>query len=288
MTEYDYSPEAYERYITKQQSIARWVERQSQEAPRYANPFLPSENGEPERPHLLNNDDRRRSVTRSFSTPIDARHNSPSPARHHHRSHSNANGGKVHTMHLYSAQHSSTPTLVQQDGSHSHGSRSHSHSRSSSRAHPRPPPSRSQNYAANNPAFTASQTQLHRSGSHRSHGSSTAHHTLQYASTPGQPVIMQRGKQTYVVVPSRGGHVEVRVRKITTLSFTLDLDLMTTLFPFPKTRYSHLTACTQPLQHVGRPLPTLPILCLPKNLRCLNASFTELEVVLMKARGGQT
>jgi len=206
MTEYDYSPEAYERHIAKQQSIARWVERQAQEAPRYANPFLPSEAGVPEQqPRYIpthNNEDRQRSVTRSFSTPADARHNSPSPARHHYRSHSHANA-KVHTMHIYSSQHSSTPTLVQ-DG----GSRSHSQSRSSSRAHARPPPSRSQNYTSN-PAFSASQTQLHRSSSHRSHGSSTAH-TLQYASMPGQPVVMHQGKQTYVVVPSRGGRVEVR------------------------------------------------------------------------------
>ncbi|KLO13625.1 hypothetical protein SCHPADRAFT_903954 [Schizopora paradoxa] len=202
MTEYDYSPEAYERYIAKQQSIARWVERQAQEAPRYANPFLPSEAGQPARTV----DDRRRSVTRSFSTPVDARHNSPSPARHHHRSHSQHTNAKVHTMHLYSAQHSSTPTLVQ-DGSHG-GSRSHSHSRSSSRAHARPPPSRSQNYTSN-PAFSASQTQLHRSSSHRSHGSSTAH-AVQYSSKPGQPVIWNQGKQTYVVIPTRGGRVEVR------------------------------------------------------------------------------
>lgn len=207
MTEYDYSPEAYERYIAKQQSIARWVERQAQEAPRYANPFLPSEaGGQEQRLPAHGGDDRRRSVTRSFSTPVDARHNSPSPARHHHRSHSQHTNGKVHTMHLYSAQHSSTPTLVQD------GSRSHSHSRSSSRAHhARPPPSRSQNYAST-PAFSASQTLLHRSSSHRSHGSSTAH-AVQYASKPGQPVIWNQGKQTYVVIPSRGGRVEVRVRK---------------------------------------------------------------------------
>ncbi len=205
-----------------------------------------------------NNEDRQRSVTRSFSTPADARHNSPSPARHHHRSHSHANA-KVHTMHIYSSQHSSTPTLVQ-DG----GSRSHSHSRSSSRAHARPPPSRSQNYASN-PAFSASQTQLHRSSSHRSHGSSTAH-TLQYASMPGQPVVMHQGKQTYVVVPSRGGRVEVRVRK-SRFHFPPPQS-HDTLFSFPETRYSHQTACTRPLLRVGLPLHTLPILCLRKSLRC--------------------
>lgn len=41
MTEYDYSPEAYERYMAKQHAITRWVDETSHHAP--ANPFLPSE-----------------------------------------------------------------------------------------------------------------------------------------------------------------------------------------------------------------------------------------------------
>ncbi|KAF5361940.1 hypothetical protein D9756_002015 [Leucocoprinus leucothites] len=41
MTEYDYSPEAHERYITKQYAIARWVDSTNRYEP--ANPFLPSE-----------------------------------------------------------------------------------------------------------------------------------------------------------------------------------------------------------------------------------------------------
>lgn len=39
MTEYDYSPEAYERYVSRQQAIARWVDDTSLYTP--ANPFVP-------------------------------------------------------------------------------------------------------------------------------------------------------------------------------------------------------------------------------------------------------
>ncbi|KAJ8489814.1 hypothetical protein ONZ45_g13432 [Pleurotus djamor] len=40
MTEYDYSPEAYERYIAKQHAIASWVDNTKQYPP--ANPFVPT------------------------------------------------------------------------------------------------------------------------------------------------------------------------------------------------------------------------------------------------------
>lgn len=40
MTEYDYSPEAYERYMAKQHSIANWVSKTNSYPP--ANPFVPT------------------------------------------------------------------------------------------------------------------------------------------------------------------------------------------------------------------------------------------------------
>jgi hypothetical protein len=39
MTEYDYSPEAFERYLATQQRIARWVDQTLEQSP--ANPFIP-------------------------------------------------------------------------------------------------------------------------------------------------------------------------------------------------------------------------------------------------------
>ncbi|KAF9002899.1 hypothetical protein BDQ17DRAFT_1326283 [Cyathus striatus] len=43
MTEYDYSPDAYEKYLAGQQRIARWVDETQKYPP--ANPFLPSTAG---------------------------------------------------------------------------------------------------------------------------------------------------------------------------------------------------------------------------------------------------
>ncbi|KZT04553.1 uncharacterized protein LAESUDRAFT_728053 [Laetiporus sulphureus 93-53] len=42
MTEYDYSPAAYERYLATQNRIQNWVSKQPVQASQYANPFTPA------------------------------------------------------------------------------------------------------------------------------------------------------------------------------------------------------------------------------------------------------
>ena len=42
MTEYDYSPAAYERYISTQVRVSNWVSTQSDHTQEYGNPFMPS------------------------------------------------------------------------------------------------------------------------------------------------------------------------------------------------------------------------------------------------------
>lgn len=42
MTEYDYSPAAYERYINTQSRVSNWVSSQSDHTQSYGNPFMPS------------------------------------------------------------------------------------------------------------------------------------------------------------------------------------------------------------------------------------------------------
>ena len=42
MTEYDYSPAAYERYINTQVRVSNWVSSQSDHTQSYGNPFMPS------------------------------------------------------------------------------------------------------------------------------------------------------------------------------------------------------------------------------------------------------
>ena len=42
MTEYDYSPAAYEKYINTQVRVSNWVSTQSDHTQNYSNPFIPS------------------------------------------------------------------------------------------------------------------------------------------------------------------------------------------------------------------------------------------------------
>jgi hypothetical protein len=73
MTEYDYSPAAYDRYINTQNRVSNWVSQTKAHERRYANPFVPSAiNGGPEiapshsrehspRPHAQQQPERSRS-----------------------------------------------------------------------------------------------------------------------------------------------------------------------------------------------------------------------------------
>ncbi|KAH8115466.1 hypothetical protein DFH11DRAFT_108652 [Phellopilus nigrolimitatus] len=222
MTEYDYSPDAYEKYMVKQRAIARWVDRQSYEAPRYGNPFLPSEYGDP--PPAPANPPTK-PLVRSASTPVDPRAvsgQSHSRTRdrhnyhhaHHHRGPSNASSQTL--VQTYGAPAAPRASAGPSSSSPPH-SRPHSHSRSGARAHSRPPPARSQTYAhASQPAFSSSQVQLSK-GPVRSATLPAQTQTLiqsqpqpHYPSAPGHPVVMTHGHQTYVVIPAPGTRVEVR------------------------------------------------------------------------------
>lgn len=44
MTEYDYSPEAYEKYLATQSRVSNWVSDQASRMPHYSNPFTPPSN----------------------------------------------------------------------------------------------------------------------------------------------------------------------------------------------------------------------------------------------------
>lgn len=230
MTEYDYSPDAVEKYMEKQRKISRWADEQARlaEANRYSNPFLPS--------------DARSGMQRSESSPVDSayegsRHSrsQSTPRTHHSRTHYSSHGHG----------HTSTPTLVQHEDPYSH-SRSHSHSRSrshsrpSSRSHTRPPPSRSHSYAANHHQTT--------SQGHLVYDSRYPHHTyydpdrsspMRYASSPAEPFVMQQGKKTLVVVPTEGSRVKIMV----CYSFSLwSNDVLTTRLSLQSPHSMHSTS----------------------------------------------
>lgn len=65
MTEYDYSPEGYERYLATQNRVSNWVQSQNDRMQKYTNPY----------------------TTRAISTPpVEHSHRSSSRDRSHHRS----------------------------------------------------------------------------------------------------------------------------------------------------------------------------------------------------------
>ena len=78
MTEYDFSPEAYERHLEKQHNIARWVDKTRRYVP--ANPFFPA------------------TPANRHAALEDTRYNNSQPNRHHrsHSSHSSKHNSRRH------------------------------------------------------------------------------------------------------------------------------------------------------------------------------------------------
>ncbi|OCB85828.1 hypothetical protein A7U60_g7180 [Sanghuangporus baumii] len=231
MTEYDYSPDAIERYMEKQNSVARWIDRQAQEARNYGNPLVPEEYSSSPSPSRSNSGGggRGASLPRSVSTPPDPRHHrgqAHAPAYGHASGHGYAHrsGHSSHRSHS-SSNSASTATLVQpQPQPHRYSSplggssqsRSHSTSQtavySSTGGSRRPPPTRSRTYATAMASMNAMHLPQH------SGRGSTRSQTLpaptqpQFTGAPGQTVVMHNGRQTYVVVPPHGARVQVCVR----------------------------------------------------------------------------
>jgi hypothetical protein len=118
MTEYDYSPEAYERHIAKQNAIARWVDHTNHCAP--TNPFQPSEAQDSPHPRRLT---------------CRGAHDSESEGDHYQHSSSSH-----HRHHGDDRDHHRRPHYDRYDSHQSHSS-SRKNSRSSSS-----PPTRSNSY----------------------------------------------------------------------------------------------------------------------------------------------
>ena len=261
MTEYDYSPEAYERYIAKLSSVARWVDDQSQAAARYGNPFVPSANGSayyrssddsrsgsPNNHHRRHNEhergrervrDREREHDRDRDR-LNSRQSTstrPQPvfdqgaaggrsSSRHHRSRTAAAIATVYPQHAYNNHASySSASLNIYNQAHQNPRPTARHSQPAvyqqqlyqSRSRPAHAHSRSYAYATN-AAYSSSQLHLH-----NAHTQPYAQDAVRvsdlsragYKAAPGQPVVMQSGRDTYVVYPGHNRAIEVRVCYIT-------------------------------------------------------------------------
>ncbi|TDL24815.1 hypothetical protein BD410DRAFT_785534 [Rickenella mellea] len=186
MTEYDYSPGAYERYQQKLNSVGKWAERNANNYPNYADPFLPSASGSSDAPQARPAT-RYRSMSQSTVSPTRAR--SMSATRPDKQQSSIAS--------------STTYIPTYQDSPH--------HSRSSSRSHTRPPPSRSRTYVVDDQKSYRSHASS-RSYSYPTSGMSGVNSvsSQHYTAHAGQPVIVQSRNHSYVLIPTRKTQIEVQ------------------------------------------------------------------------------
>jgi len=197
MTEYDYSPEAYERYLSTQQRISRWVDHTQQQPP--ANPFVPSVTSES------------RSSGGHYSS-----HSGSSSRRHDHRSSSHSNShasSRDYTADARSSSHSHRPTVTRTNTS------PHSHSTHVSSSH------------------TSSHRSRHSSSQRRSSSLSpssslSSSRTLPYSTVhpdPMSPTVIEPSYSQPIVVPINGGQggyviVPPRGRKLDIIDLNKNYD----------------------------------------------------------------
>lgn len=197
MTEYDYSPDAYERYLATQQRIARWVDNTSRYRP--SNPFVHSPTVDSQAEHDSPLPD-------SPSTSRVSRSSGSQYPKTRSRSSSDATHYKLEVPHSHKA-----PTSVQRNSAEYSPSPTSRHTSSSSRSRPTHHPRHA----------SQSSSSRYTSRSNRTHATTTSYKTV----TPNQdgPTYVKRsdtqpilvpidsGRGGYVIVPPRGTRMEVLV-----------------------------------------------------------------------------
>jgi len=185
MTEYDYSPEAYERYMGTQRRIAHWVDDTHQQP--LSNPFVPSTRGSVAGHGSVHNGGE--SVARSGRTT----RRSASISHPH---------SQAHSRHGFVAPSSRRPDMER--------TYSAPHTRSTRRSHP--------------PSIQAPSSRQSRSSSYDYSSGTSESHTVPYTTihpdpynptyipqSTAQPIVvpLDGGRSGYMIVPPRGRHLEV-------------------------------------------------------------------------------
>ncbi|KDQ58843.1 hypothetical protein JAAARDRAFT_56901 [Jaapia argillacea MUCL 33604] len=232
MTEYDYSPAAYERFMQTQNRVSHWVDRQSSAAPKYSNPlaFTPSEADERARNRFYTDSPGpyeqghyysgggggQRQRSRSLHHPGGRDEGRPPPARsrtYHHQSHSSSTTSFTATP---PPHRSSSPRR-----SNSQSTRSSRHTHTSSRHttptyYVQPQPTYPAQYSNPQPTVVYTQPPHHHHHRHHTRRSmdtkppsltSARVGPVQVYGSNGsyEPVVMKPGQQAIV----RHGRVEI-------------------------------------------------------------------------------
>jgi hypothetical protein len=221
MTEYDFSPAAYERYIDTHNRVSNWVASQSSHNRRYTNPFVPSAYEPPNPPKdTTKSSTRTSSRSRSSSTTVTNLTPARQPAV---RSHNAPNGSgrfetelrpspsrsqTIHHNHIIAPQprQSIIPTpsnvIVVPNPSNDH------HHRSSRRSSTKSPPSTSHHHhrrpSVSQPYTVAMPAEYDSSGRKYIQIEPDTRNKVVHIPPP------RHGEQ-YVIIPPPGGRVEVVV-----------------------------------------------------------------------------
>jgi hypothetical protein len=133
MTEYDYSPAAYDRFMESQSRVGRWVDNANEHSREFVNPFVPSHSDPAEKSDFYSSSSHRRSkstsvkqsATRSFAVPEQRDHDYGHRSSHHHRSgyssntrSSSSSSGTSSTTTYTARPHNSRSYTVPQHPSH--------------------------------------------------------------------------------------------------------------------------------------------------------------------------
>ncbi|KAI0821845.1 hypothetical protein BC628DRAFT_1392489 [Trametes gibbosa] len=192
MTEYDYSPDAYERFQAKMAGVGNWVTQQKQHAPKYSNPFVtePASSSTPRsrtppRPESSSRQyEDRPQPTRSRTLPVQIP----------------AGGGYGHTSRTYAhAQQSLGDPNVR------HRSARSPQRSGSLQVDPR--------YASATHVAAPVPHQVVPRASPVSYAPPPGYRTRQveYSYTPGQPIVLPppRPGEKYVIIPPKGRRIDV-------------------------------------------------------------------------------
>ncbi|KAF9450703.1 hypothetical protein P691DRAFT_440391 [Macrolepiota fuliginosa MF-IS2] len=194
MTEYNYSPDAYERYLATQQRIARWVDNTNQHRP--SNPFVLSPTSESQ-------------SMRDLPPPTSSASRAPSGslASYNSKARSRSSDTAQRRPGLSDSHNTPVPTL-----------RSSAEDSRSSPSHHISPSSRSR---STRHSHRSSSSSRYTSRSSRTHSTTTSFKTVTPNSdgptyvkrSDTQPILVpiDGGRGGYVIVPPRGTRMEVLV-----------------------------------------------------------------------------
>ncbi|OJT07510.1 hypothetical protein TRAPUB_8992 [Trametes pubescens] len=190
MTEYDYSPEAHERFQAKMAGVGNWVVEQKHHAPKYSNPFTPEQVSSSSRAHTPSRPesssrhyDQRPQPSRSRTLPAP-----PSGSGHTSRAYAYAQGpSDANTRHR-------SARSPQRSGSLPVDPRYATHVAAPIPVAPHQVVPRTSPVTYAPPPPPGVRTRQ-----------------VEYAYKPGQPIVLPppRPGETYVIIPPKGGRVDV-------------------------------------------------------------------------------